>query len=149
MVRNAHGALFQLHQVTETHDAWHNQRSDTVLLPVEAEVHREGPPRSDGQAKAVLYGLYPSVPPAPGWRPVLKSDHAAPARLRGAYTSVFAGLSPEVTLENSGTHVAPWGRFWKLSREMQDAARPKPQGGSGIASEFWEWCEAQWKKPYW
>lgn len=66
----------------------------------------------------------------------------------GAYTSIFAGFSPEVTLENSGTHVAPWGQFWKVSQDMQDAARPKSEGGSGIAAEFWEWCEAQWK-PYW
>lgn len=66
----------------------------------------------------------------------------------GAYTNIFAGFSPEITLENSGTHVAPWGQFWKVSKDMQDAAKPKTQGGTGIASEFWEWCDAQWT-PYW
>lgn len=65
----------------------------------------------------------------------------------GAYTNIFAGFSPEITIENSGTHVAPWGQFWKLSKDMVDAAKSKAAGGSGIASEFWEWCDVQWK-PY-
>lgn len=75
----------------------------------------------------------------------------------GAYTSFFAAFSPDIVAVDGngsgspagpGTHVAPWGQLWRLSREMQDAAKSKSQGGSGVASEFWEWCEEQWE-PYW
>ncbi|KAH8882166.1 NAD(P)-binding protein [Thozetella sp. PMI_491] len=61
----------------------------------------------------------------------------------GAYTTIFAAFSPEVTVEKSGTFVAPWGRFWDVSKELVDASKTKAQGGSGIAKQFWEWSEAQ------
>ncbi|KAF4124729.1 Short-chain dehydrogenase [Geosmithia morbida] len=60
----------------------------------------------------------------------------------GAYTELFCACSPDVTLEKSGSHVAPWGRFWsdRISKDMTDAAKSKEQGGSGIAHDFWKWC---------
>ncbi|EHK21220.1 uncharacterized protein TRIVIDRAFT_52177 [Trichoderma virens Gv29-8] len=65
----------------------------------------------------------------------------------GAYTNLFAGFSPEVTLEKTGTFVAPWGQFWTLSKEMIAGSISKSEGGTGIASSFWDWTEAQ-IKPY-
>lgn len=45
--------------------------------------------------------------------------------------------------------VAPWGQTWnRLSKDMLKAAKPVAEGGTGVASQFWEWCEEQWK-PYW
>ncbi|KAI1177058.1 hypothetical protein F4777DRAFT_543581 [Nemania sp. FL0916] len=75
---------------------------------------------------------------------VLKKTLLSPP-VYGAYTSVFAGLSPEVTLEKSGQFVAPWGRFHNVSKEMLEATKSRSQGGTGAAQEFWVWTEAQIK----
>jgi retinol dehydrogenase-12 len=78
----------------------------------------------------------------------------------GAYTCLFAGFSPEVTLEKSGTYgkldkplatvqktdctqVAPWGRLWHVSKEMSNASKKPTEGGTGIARQFWDWTESE------
>ncbi|KAL2674081.1 hypothetical protein Neosp_012527 [[Neocosmospora] mangrovei] len=64
----------------------------------------------------------------------------------GAYTNIFAGFSPEVTLERSGQFVAPWGRMWHATKDMVAGSKTRAEGGTGIAKEFWEWSEAQIKQ---
>ncbi|OTA88095.1 hypothetical protein M434DRAFT_15149 [Hypoxylon sp. CO27-5] len=72
----------------------------------------------------------------------------------GAYTCLFAGVSPQVTLEKSGSHrckltlnlVAPWGRLWDVSKAMVAASKAKSEGGTGIAREFWDWTDVQVNK---
>ncbi|KAI1191958.1 hypothetical protein F5B17DRAFT_380233 [Nemania serpens] len=64
----------------------------------------------------------------------------------GAYTCLFAAFSSEITLENSGTYVAPWGQLWKVAPAMARAGRSLADCGDGTAKEFWEWTEAQVKK---
>ncbi len=80
----------------------------------------------------------------------------------GAYTSLFAALSPEVTIEKTGCFgescelflvvedsgankeaVAPWGKFRNISKDLLHASRTKAQGGMGTTEEFWEWTDAQ------
>lgn len=93
---------------------------------------------------------------------LLKATLLHPPRM-GAYTNLFAALSPEVTLEKSGSYgeysgfhprrenhavtngesVAPWGTLWQVSKDMLEAARPVSRGGSGVAQRFWEWTDAQ------
>ncbi|RYO82324.1 hypothetical protein DL766_003119 [Monosporascus sp. MC13-8B] len=65
----------------------------------------------------------------------------------GAYTELFAGLSPEVTLEKSGGWVVPWGRFDSIRDDLVVSSKSKAEGGTGIAEEFWKWSEEQ-IKPY-
>ncbi|TAQ85334.1 hypothetical protein B7494_g6342 [Chlorociboria aeruginascens] len=65
----------------------------------------------------------------------------------GAYTELFAGLSPEVTLEKNGAWIAPWGRFVSLRKDIEDGAKTEAEGGTGVALKFWEWTEEQ-IKPY-
>lgn len=84
----------------------------------------------------------------------------------GAYTELFAALSPEVTLEKSGwwskdpinllllspiAHwlflVIPWGRFGSIRKDLEKAAKSHEEGSTGIAEQFWNWCEEQ-VKPY-
>ncbi|GAW25441.1 putative short-chain dehydrogenase [Rosellinia necatrix] len=66
--------------------------------------------------------------------------------LYGAYTCLFAAFSPEITLEKSGSYVAPWGRLWEVHAGMERAGRSVAEGGDGTAKEFWEWSEAQVSK---
>jgi retinol dehydrogenase-12 len=53
--------------------------------------------------------------------------------VNGAYTELFAGLSPEVTGEE-GKWVVPFGRIMDLRKDFVE-------GGHG--KEFWEWTEGQ------
>jgi hypothetical protein len=43
--------------------------------------------------------------------------------------------------------VIPWGRFGKLRADFEAAVKTEAEGGSGIASKFWDWTEEQ-IKPY-
>ncbi|PVI04821.1 NAD(P)-binding protein [Periconia macrospinosa] len=61
----------------------------------------------------------------------------------GSYTELFAGLSPDVTMEKSGGWIVPWGRFMKIRKDLYEATKSKSEGGTGIAKEFWEWSEKQ------
>ncbi|KAI1773060.1 NAD(P)-binding protein [Hypoxylon cercidicola] len=55
----------------------------------------------------------------------------------GAYTMLFAGLSPDVGLERNGAYVLPFGRLQEkcTRRDIVKAIE------DGKAQEFWKWCE--------
>ena len=62
----------------------------------------------------------------------------------GAYTELWAGLSPEVSMEMNGGYVIPWGRRHPAPRQdILDALKSTEEGGTGQAAEFREWCEKQ------
>ncbi|KAH8178450.1 short chain dehydrogenase domain-containing protein [Sarocladium implicatum] len=63
----------------------------------------------------------------------------------GAYTELFAGLSPKVTMKHPGDWIVPWGRFAQLRPSLVKAAKPVSEGGNGTAEAFWKWCEDQVK----
>lgn len=58
----------------------------------------------------------------------------------GAYTELFAGLGDGV---KSGNWVIPWGQVATPRADIKSACMLKAQGGSGIAEEFWKWCEKE------
>ena len=59
----------------------------------------------------------------------------------GAYTELYSGLSPDITMEKTGEWVIPWGRLYPIRKDMQNAAKSKAEGGNGHAADFWEWTE--------
>jgi len=65
--------------------------------------------------------------------------------INGAYTELFAGLSPEVTPAKNGAWIHPWGRFVPLKADILASSKSKSEGGTGVAAQFWEWSEAQVK----
>ncbi|CAJ2502782.1 Uu.00g101760.m01.CDS01 [Anthostomella pinea] len=69
----------------------------------------------------------------------------------GAYSELFAGLSPEITMEQNGIYIIPWGRLLPdadvVRQDILSAMKPEEEGGLGYGRRFWEWCETQWK-PY-
>lgn len=68
--------------------------------------------------------------------------------IHGAYTELFAGLSPEVTTEQNGAFIFPWGRLgFKIREDLVLAQKPEKEGGTGYAEKFWDWCDEQ-VKPY-
>ena len=67
--------------------------------------------------------------------------------IMGAYTELWAGLSPEVKPEDGGRYAIPWGR-WHTSprRDILESLKTKQEGGTGLAAEFWDWCEEKTKE---
>ncbi|KAI1451195.1 NAD(P)-binding protein [Annulohypoxylon moriforme] len=61
----------------------------------------------------------------------------------GAYTELWAALTPELTSEKSGAYVYPWGRFGNLPTEVERAMKSNSEGGTGVAAKFLEWCDKQ------
>ncbi|KAG5750226.1 hypothetical protein H9Q69_006885 [Fusarium xylarioides] len=61
----------------------------------------------------------------------------------GGYVNIFAGFSPEVTLENSGRFISPWGRLWHALPAMVKGSKTEDEGGTVHAKRFWEWTEEQ------
>ncbi|KAF4955472.1 hypothetical protein FSARC_11839 [Fusarium sarcochroum] len=67
----------------------------------------------------------------------------------GAYTGLFSGFSPEISLENNGSYIIPWGRIRSdedfTRKDIIQAMTPESQGGLGYTGKFWDWCEKQWQ----
>ncbi|EXJ90888.1 hypothetical protein A1O1_03994 [Capronia coronata CBS 617.96] len=65
----------------------------------------------------------------------------------GALTELWAGLSPDVKLEDGGRFAIPWGR-WHPSpnKEILQSLKTKEEGGTGLAAQFWQWCEEHTKQ---
>ncbi|KAL3464331.1 NAD(P)-binding protein [Aspergillus heterothallicus] len=61
----------------------------------------------------------------------------------GAYSELFAALSPDVTASQNGAFIIPWGRFGPIPPHIKKALSPKSQGGTGVAGDFWDWCERE------
>ncbi|KAJ4182293.1 short-chain alcohol dehydrogenase [Fusarium falciforme] len=55
----------------------------------------------------------------------------------GAYTELFAGFSPDITPENSGCWVIPWGRIAPVREDIRASAE------NGLGEKFWDWCERE------
>ncbi|KAL9110009.1 MAG: hypothetical protein Q9227_005348 [Pyrenula ochraceoflavens] len=63
----------------------------------------------------------------------------------GAYTELWAGVSEEVTIVDGGKFGVPWGGRWHPAprRDVVESLKGKEEGGTGVAPEFWDWCEEQ------
>lgn len=64
--------------------------------------------------------------------------------INGAYTQLFAGLSPEVA--KPGSYVLPWGRVGQICEDLQRAVKSECDGGVDLARKFWDWSEKQVEK---
>ena len=67
--------------------------------------------------------------------------------IMGAYTQLWCGLSEDVTLADGGKFAIPWGR-WNTSprKDILQSLKSKQEGGTGLAADFYEWCDEQTKE---
>lgn len=65
----------------------------------------------------------------------------------GGYTLLYSGLSPEITQEQNGRYIMPWGRLMTLRSDVQRGVTREEEGGAGTAKKFWDWCEKE-VEPY-
>lgn len=64
--------------------------------------------------------------------------------VNGAYTELFAGLSPDVAASlKQNEWVIPFGRITALRKDLALAGLGEGEGGTGNARRFWEWSEEQ------
>ncbi len=57
----------------------------------------------------------------------------------GAYTELFASLSPEITSKRNGAFILPWGRFGQIPDHIQQSI------DNGKAASFYKWCDQETK----
>ncbi|CAM1509779.1 Fc.00g001140.m01.CDS01 [Cosmosporella sp. VM-42] len=66
-----------------------------------------------------------------------------------AYTELYAGFSPEISMEQNGGYGIPWGRIRSDNdcprKDIIKAMTPEDEGGLAYTLKFWEWCEKQWQ----
>lgn len=58
----------------------------------------------------------------------------------GAYTELFASLSPDITSTRNGAFIIPWGRFGPVPDHIQQSIR------NGKATSFYDWCDQETKR---
>jgi retinol dehydrogenase-12 len=63
--------------------------------------------------------------------------------VNGAYTELYAALSPDITLANTGCWVIPFGRVYPIRKDLDNAIKEESQGGTGGTKLFWDWSEEQ------
>ena len=74
---------------------------------------------------------------------LLKSKLLLYPAVNGAYTELWAALSPDLTPERSGAYVLPWGRIGGFRADIEAALKAPSEGGTGVAAKFVSWCEKQ------
>ncbi|KAH0591709.1 hypothetical protein MHUMG1_10567 [Metarhizium humberi] len=71
---------------------------------------------------------------APGWQNYIWTKFIAYPAKFGAYTELFAGLHPDITVEKSEVFIAPWGRLVNARKDLFEPA---------LGRQYWEWTEEQ------
>lgn len=62
----------------------------------------------------------------------------------GAYTELFAGVSTDLTMDDAGGYLIPWGRRHPgLSKDLLRCIATREEGGTGLSKEFLDWCKEQ------
>lgn len=65
----------------------------------------------------------------------------------GAYTELWAGISPDVKSGDGNKFIIPWGRWNKTPKKEHLASlKSKDEGGTGLAAEFFDYCDAETKE---
>lgn len=59
----------------------------------------------------------------------------------GAYTELWAALSPDLTVQMSGAYIWPWGRFGLFREDIESDLSAGEHDGPSSASKFVMWCE--------
>ena len=58
----------------------------------------------------------------------------------GAYTELFASLSPDITSKKNGAFIIPWGRFGQIPDHIQQSI------DKGKSASFYNWCDQETKE---
>lgn len=59
----------------------------------------------------------------------------------GSYTELFALLYPNITVEQNGRYIGPWGNFRQIRQDVEEGLT------NGTAQKFWDWADRE-VEPY-
>ncbi|KAH7304411.1 hypothetical protein B0I35DRAFT_516799 [Stachybotrys elegans] len=64
----------------------------------------------------------------------------------GAYTQLFAGISPDLTMKDTGKCITPWSKVMEhpIHQDIVCAIKPKEEGGLEHGRKLWVWYEGKW-----
>lgn len=101
--------------------------------------------------------LYRSMP----WWQMLVVSRILKQPVFGAYTELYGGLSPEITMEHNGAFgkyinsfwrllailtcglAVPWGKIQSPRADISLSCKSIDESGTGVAKQFWEWTEKE------
>jgi retinol dehydrogenase-12 len=63
----------------------------------------------------------------------------------GAYSELYAALSPDLKEENNGGYILAWGRVGEIQEDVAKELKSKTEGGTGNAAKFVEYCNREIK----
>ncbi|RDW81912.1 hypothetical protein BP6252_03024 [Coleophoma cylindrospora] len=61
----------------------------------------------------------------------------------GAFSELYAGLSPELKKENNGSYITAWGRLCDLPVDLSAGLKSTSEGGSGASKKLLAFCERE------
>ncbi|PNP82622.1 hypothetical protein FNYG_03853 [Fusarium nygamai] len=61
----------------------------------------------------------------------------------GAYSELFGLLSPDITADNNGALIYPWGRIGCIPDDIKVSLKNGQEGGTGLSKAFADWCERE------
>ncbi|RDL42331.1 uncharacterized protein BP5553_02310 [Venustampulla echinocandica] len=60
----------------------------------------------------------------------------------GVRTNLWTAFNKDITIDDGGRYVIPWGRWHTTMRpDITAGLKEEKDGGTGRAIEFWNWCE--------
>jgi hypothetical protein len=63
-----------------------------------------------------------------------------------ARVNLWTAFSKDITIEDGGRHVIPWGRWHTTMRpDVRAGLKEEKDGGTGTVIQFWNWCEEDTK----
>lgn len=61
----------------------------------------------------------------------------------GAYSELYASLSPELKEKHNGGYILAWGRVADMQEDVAKGLKSKSEGGTGAAKIFLEYCDRE------
>ncbi|XWW93996.1 hypothetical protein V2A60_001935 [Cordyceps javanica] len=63
----------------------------------------------------------------------------------GAYTELFCGWSPDITMERGGSFVIPWGRLGNdhVRPDLAKIVEDNKTSADGVPRQFWQWSDKE------
>ena len=59
----------------------------------------------------------------------------------GAYSELYATLSPELKGKHNGGYLLAWGRVGEVQEDIAKGLKSKSEGGTGNAARFIKYCD--------
>jgi len=63
----------------------------------------------------------------------------------GAYSELYAALSPELEEKHNGGYLLAWGRVGEMQEDIAKGLKGRSEGGTDNAAKFMKYCDREIK----